>query len=74
MNELIIDKSDLLFNINEVKSKITKENYTIIAVVKGNGYGLDSLQLTKFLSQNGINFFVFFKIDEELALLAGWYY
>lgn len=68
MNELIIDKNDLLFNINEVKSKITKENYTIIAVVKGNGYGLDMIQLTNFLSENGIHYFAVASVQEALTL------
>ena len=57
MNELIVDTNNILFNLNEIKKRITKEDYTIIAVVKGNGYGLDIVMLTNFLSQNGINFF-----------------
>ena len=68
MNELIIDKNDLLYNINEVKSKITKENYTIIGVVKGNGYGLDIVQFTNFLLENGISFFAVASVSEALTL------
>lgn len=68
MNELIIDKNELLFNINEVKSKITKENYTIIGVVKGNGYGLDIVQFANFLSENGIKFFAVAGVQEALTL------
>ena len=68
MNELIIDKNDLLFNINEVKSKITKENYTIIGVVKGNGYGLDIVKFTNFLYENGISFFAVASVKEALIL------
>ena len=68
MNELIIDKNDLLFNINEVKSRITKENYTIIGVVKGNGYGLDIVHFTNFLSENGIKFFAVASADEAFKL------
>ena len=40
LNELIISTEDLLHNINEIKSKVTVDNYTLIAVVKGNAYGL----------------------------------
>ena len=68
MNELIIDKNDLLFNINEVKSKITKENYTLIGVVKGNGYGLDIVRFTNFLYENGISFFAVASVKEALTL------
>lgn len=68
MNELIIEKNDLLFNINEVKSKISKENYTIIGVVKGNGYGLDIVQFTNFLYKNGISFFAVASVKEALTL------
>ena len=47
MKELIINKEDLLYNINKIKSEVSDE-YTIIAVVKGNGYGLRSCTLRKF--------------------------
>lgn len=68
MNELIIDKDDLLFNINEVKKKVGTDDYTIIAVVKGNGYGLDIVKLTNFLAENGIHFFAVASVDEALKL------
>ncbi len=45
MKALLINKEDLRHNINVIKrlakSNSSKENpYTIIGVVKGNGYGL----------------------------------
>lgn len=40
MSELLINTEDLLHNINEIKSKVAVDNYTLIAVVKGNAYGL----------------------------------
>lgn len=68
MRELIIYKEDLKFNINEIQSKIPNKQYTIIAVVKGNGYGLDIIQYTKFLEENGINFFAVASYEEAIQL------
>lgn len=68
LKELIVNKENLLFNIKEIKKRITKSNYTIIAVVKGNGYGLGIVPYTKFLSENGINFFGISSIEEAINL------
>lgn len=68
MKELIINKQNLLFNIEQIKKRITKDNYTIIAVVKGNGYGLGLVPYTKFLSENGINFFAVASLEEAIEL------
>ena len=44
MKQLIVNKEELRHNINKRKTyvkEISRDNdYTIIAVVKGNGYGL----------------------------------
>lgn len=55
MNKLIVNKKDLIHNINKVKEQIKDENYTIIGVVKGNGYGLGLEEYSKILIENGIN-------------------
>lgn len=55
MNTLIINKNDLRHNIDTIKKQIDKENYTIIGVVKGNGYGLGIKEYSQFLIDNGIN-------------------
>ncbi|HBC85300.1 MAG TPA: hypothetical protein DCZ30_08005 [Clostridiales bacterium] len=68
MKELIINKQNLLFNIEQIKKRTTKDNYTIIAVVKGNGYGLGLVPYTKFLSENGINFFAMASLEEAIEL------
>ena len=57
MNELIINKNDLVHNINIIKNYEKEENYTIFAVVKGNAYGLGVNEFTKVLIDNGINNF-----------------
>lgn len=54
MNTLIINKNDLRHNIDTIKKRIDKENYTIIGVVKGNGYGLGIKEYSQFLIDNGI--------------------
>ena len=55
MNTLIINKSDLRHNINTIKKQVNTENYTIIGVVKGNGYGLGIKEYSDFLIDNGID-------------------
>lgn len=54
MNKLIINKKDLIHNINTIKEQVTDKNYTIIGVVKGNGYGLGLKEYANFLIDNGI--------------------
>lgn len=55
MNKLIVNKKDLIHNINKVKEQVGNENYTIIGVVKGNGYGLGLEEYSNILIENGIN-------------------
>lgn len=74
MNTLVINKKDLKHNIEQIKkyvedSKKEEEKKTkIIAVVKGNGYGLGIVEYTKFLIDQGISFFAVATIDEALIL------
>ena len=55
MNKLIINKNDLRHNIDTIKKQIKNKDYTIIGVVKGNGYGLGIKEYSDFLMNNGIN-------------------
>lgn len=75
VNTLVIEKEDLRHNIGQVKKfadKTGKDDngnpIKIIAVVKGNGYGLGIVEYTKFLIDNGISFFAVATLEEAMEL------
>lgn len=68
MNTLIINKSDLRHNINIIKKQINAHDYTIIGVVKGNGYGLGLEEYSKVLIENGITILATATVEEAIAL------
>lgn len=75
MNTLVINKEDLKHNIEQIKQYVNKsgqdenENKVkIIAVVKGNGYGLGIVEYTKILIDQGISLFAVSTIEEALQL------
>ena len=65
MKVLEIERKDLIHNVKVIKENM---NCQIIAVVKGNGYGLGLVQYTKFLRDNGIDFFAVATVEEALEL------
>ena len=54
MKKLEISKEDLKYNLDIIKEKANNFNTKIFAVVKANGMGLDLVQYSKFLIENGI--------------------
>ena len=72
MKQLVVKKEDLKYNINIIKEFANKNNpnkqYTIIGVVKGNGYGFDLIKYSKFLVENGIEYIAVATLDEAVKL------
>ena len=66
INTVVIEKNNLLNNINVVKNKA--QGVKIIAVVKGNSYGMGNNIVPKVLLENGIDTFAVCDIDEALEL------
>ena len=62
---LVIDKTSLTENILKLKEHIGKK---IIAVLKGDGYGLGIVDMATILSENGIDFFAVSEYGEALTL------
>ena len=64
---LEINLSHLKNNIEQIRSLISKD-MDIICVVKANGYGLGSINISKYLSSIGINYFAVATLQEALDL------
>lgn len=65
MKKLIIEQEKLKHNIDIIKSLT---NSTVIAVLKGNGYGLGIPEYAKLLVENSIGYFAVSAVEEALQL------
>ena len=75
MKKLIVSRKDLKNNLKIIRRKLNSlgkddlENCPkIIAVVKGNGMGLGLVEYSKFLVNNGIDFFAVANLEEAITL------
>ena len=66
MKYLEIKKDDLIFNIEKLKNHCAPAK--IIAVLKGNAYGLDMVKMGHVLLENGVELFAVSELSEALAL------
>lgn len=66
MKYLEIRKDDLVFNILTLKNYVAPSK--IIAVLKGNAYGLGMIEFASILLENGIDTFAVSELSEALSL------
>ena len=78
MKELLVEKSKIKNNLKIINNIINKngkndngDKVKLIAVVKGNGYGLYLVQYSKFLADNGVKMFAVATVEEALELRKG---
>ena len=68
MKKLEISQKDLRYNLNLIKEKIDSSKTKMIAVVKGNGMGLDLIEYSKFLINNGVQILAVADVQEAVIL------
>lgn len=74
MSQIIIEEKKLQHNIEVIKEKTKNKNddngnpLKIIAVLKGNAYGMSAEIVAKKLLDNNIDFFAVTEVDEALEL------
>ena len=68
MTRYLISKDDIRHNLEQVRIRL--EEKTLIAVVKGNGYGLGLVPFSETLADLGVDFFAVTEVEDALALRA----
>ena len=68
MKALIIKKEDLKHNINKIKEHAKTSETKLIAVVKGNGYGLGLIEYSKFLIDQGVEMLAVATVEDIVRL------
>ena len=67
MTKMYVNLNNIKYNLDNIKKKLNKDT-TIIAMVKANSYGLGDVEVSKFLENNGINFFGVAYVSEGVRL------
>ena len=67
MKALVVETQKLRENLKIVREVLAKET-KLIAVIKGNGYGLGLVEYAQFLIDNGIDFLAVATVEEALKL------
>ena len=70
MKALVVERKNLKHNLKIIKEIINKDEKKtrIIAVIKGNGYGLGLVEYAQFLIDNGIEFLAVATTEEAIIL------
>ena len=70
MKALVVETQKLRENLKIVRKIVEKNNKEtkLIAVIKGNGYGLGLVEYAQFLVDNGIEFFAVATVEEAIKL------
>jgi len=70
MKALVVESENLKHNLKTVREIVekNKKGTKIIAVIKGNGYGLGLVEYAQFLEDNGIDFFAVATVEEAIKL------
>lgn len=70
MKALVVERKNLKHNLKIIREIISKDERQpkIIAVIKGNGYGLGLVEYAHFLVDNGVDFFAVATVEEAIKL------
>ncbi len=68
MKRLIIQKNDLSENIQKIKKYAGSTETKVIAMIKGNGYGIGLCEFARLLTENGIDAFSVSLSEEAISL------
>ena len=70
MKTLVVETQKLRDNLKIVREIVAKNNKEtkLIAVIKGNGYGLGLVEYAQFLVDNGIEFLAVATVEEAIRL------
>lgn len=68
MKTLVVEKQNIKHNLKIIKGIAEKNKTKIIAVIKGNGYGLGLVEYAEFLADNGIEIFAVATVEEAIKL------